>query len=156
MRRSLVIPVLVFALAILARATPAQQAAAPAIAAPAAGVRGTVNVRLKLGGGEKFSGVATIRLLASDDDEVVEGKEDAGGRADFADLAVGKYSVEVNAPGFIPIRHAIEISAGQLTATVFLTMTPEASAAPDSPAIAILAAITRAEAEKAIDRKSVV
>jgi hypothetical protein len=153
LRRSLVIPVLILALAILARGKPAQQAAAPAAAAPAAGVRGAVNVRLKLGGGEKFSGVATIRLLASEDAEVVEGKEDAGGRADFADLAVGKYSVEVNAPGFIPIRHAIEISPDQLTATVFLTMTPESSAAPagsDSPAVAVLAAITRAEAEEAM------
>jgi hypothetical protein len=147
LRRSLVIPVFVLALAILARATPAQQAA------PAAGVRGAVNVRLKLGDGEKFSGVATIRLLSSEDAEVAEGKEDAGGLADFADLAVGKYSVDVNAPGFIPIRHAIDISAGHLTATVILTMTPEAfaaTAARDSPAIAISAAITGEKAEKAM------
>ena len=148
MRRNLVIPVFVLALAILARATPAQRAAAPA-----AGARGAVNVRLKLSDGEKFSGVATIRLLSSEAAEVAEGKEDVGGRADFADLEVGKYSVDVNAPGFIPIRHAIDLSAGQLTATVILTMTPEASsatAAPDSLAIAISAAITREKAEKAM------
>ena len=163
MRRSLAIPVFVLALAILARATPAQQAdapvntvpiaAAPAAAASATGVRGAVDVRLKLDRGEKFSGVATIRLLSGEGAEVAEGKDDVGGRADFADLSLGKYSVEVNAPGFIPIRHAIDISAGQLTATVFLTMTPEASqatATPHSPAVANSAASKREEAEKAI------
>jgi hypothetical protein len=148
LRRSLVIPVFVLALAILARAVPAQQGATPA-----PGVRGTVDVRLKLDGGEKFSGVATTRLLSVEGAEVADPKEDTGGRADFADLAVGKYSVEVNAPGFVTISHAVEISAGQPAATVFLTMTPEpsqATAVSVSSAVAILAPTTREEAEKSI------
>ena len=148
MRRTLVIPVFVLALAILARAMPAQQDVTPA-----PGVRGTVDVRLKLEGGEKFSGVATIRLLSIEGAEVAGPKEDTGGRAHFADLAAGKYSVEVNAPGFVTITHAVEISDGQPSAAVFLTMTPEASQATalsDSSAGEILAPTARGEVEKSI------
>ena len=148
MRRSLVIPVFVIALAILARATPAQQDATPA-----PGFRGTLDVRLKLDGGEKFSGVATIRLLSIEGAEVADPKEDTGGRAHFAELAVGKYSVEVSAPGFVAISHAVEISDSRPSATVILTMTPEASqatAVSDSSAVAITELTIREEAEKSM------
>jgi hypothetical protein len=148
LRRTLVIPVFVLALAILARAMPVQQGATPA-----PDVRGNVDVRLTLEGGEKFSGVATIRLLSIEGAEVAGPKEDAGGRAHFADLAADKYSVEVNAPGFVTISHAVEISDGQLSAAVFLTMTPEASqatAVSDSSAAAISEPTAREAAEKSM------
>jgi hypothetical protein len=149
LRLRLVIPVFVFALAILARAMPAQQDATPA-----AGVRGTVDVRLKLGDGEKFSGIASMRLLTSEGAEVAEHKDEIGGRMHFVDLAVGKYGVEVKAPGFAAVRHEVEISEGQPLATVFLTMTPEVSqsaAVPGTQPSANLAPTTREEAEQSIE-----
>ena len=148
MRLRLVIPVFVLALAILARAMPAQQDATPA-----AGVRGTVDVRLKLGDGEKFSGIASMRLLTSEGAEVAEHKDEIGGRMHFADLAVGKYGVEVKAPGFAAVRHEVEISEGQPLATIFLTMTPEvsqAAAVPGAQPNANRAPTTREEAEQSI------
>jgi hypothetical protein len=128
LRRSCIIPVLIFLLAIFVRGTCAQQRATSA-----AGVHGTVDVRLKLAGGEKFSGVASVRVLTTEGAEVADHKDEIGGRAHFADLGVGKYTVEVNAPGFANVRHEVVISAGQPFAAVFLTMTTEmaqASAAP--------------------------
>jgi len=119
-----------FALAIFAQGTCAQQGATPAV-----GVHGTVDVRLKLAGGEKFAGVASVRVLTSEGTEVAEHKDELGGRSHFADLGVGKYNVEVNASGFASVRHEVEISAGQPFAAVFLTITPElsqATAAPDA------------------------
>ena len=122
MRRNCIIPVLIFVLAILAWGTCAQQAATPA-----AGIRGTVDVRLKLAAGEKFSGVASVRVLTIEGAEVADHKDEIGGRTHFADLGVGKYSIEVNAPGFASVRHEVEISAGQPFAAVFLTLTPDVS-----------------------------
>ena len=148
MRRNRIIPVLVLALASFARVTCAQERATPT-----AGVRGTVEVRLKLGDGEKFSGVASVRLLTSEGADVAEQKDEIGGRMKFADVAVGKYGVEVDAPGFATVRHEVEISKGQPFAAVFLTMTPEVSRAASSPgahAGANLSSTTREEAEKSL------
>jgi hypothetical protein len=147
-RRSFMIPVLVLALASFAPVTCAQQGAT----VPAA-VRGAVDVRLRLAGGEKFSGVASMRLLTSEGVEVAEHKDQIGGRAHFADVATGKYGVEVSAPGFATLRHDVEISDGQPFATVFLTMTPEVSQAAASPGArsnAKLEPTTREEAEKSL------
>jgi hypothetical protein len=130
LRRNCIIPVLIFVSAILARGTCAQQGAMPV-----AGVRGSVDVRLKLAGGEKFNGVASARLLTIEGTEVAAHKDEIGGRMHFADVAVGRYGVEVKAAGFAPVRHEVEISAGQPFAAVFLSMTPEmlqATAAPDA------------------------
>ena len=130
MRRNCIILVLIFVSAILARGTCAQQGAMPV-----AGVRGSVDVRLKLAGGEKFNGVASARLLTIEGTEVAAHKDEIGGRMHFADVAVGRYGVEVKAAGFAPVRHEVEISAGQPFAAVFLSMTPEmlqATAAPDA------------------------
>lgn len=148
MRRSLMIPVLVLALAAFAPDICAQEGVAPP-----AGVRGAVDVRLRLAGGEKFSGVASVRLLTSDGAGVAEHKDEIGGRTHFADVATGKYGVEVNAPGFATIRHDVEISAGQPFADVFLTMTAEVSQAAGSLGArsnASLELTTRGEAEKSL------
>ena len=129
MRRNCIIPVLIFVSAIFARGTCAQQGAMPA-----AGVHGSVDVRLKLAGGEKFNGVASARLLTIEGAEVAAHQAEIGGRMHFGDVAVGRYGVEVKAAGFAPVRHEVEISAGQPFAAVFLSMTPEmsqATAAPD-------------------------
>jgi hypothetical protein len=130
LRRNCVIPILIFVVAIFARWTCAQQGTTPA-----ASVHGSVDVRLKLAGGEKFNGVASARLLTIEGAEVAERKDEIGGRMHFADLAVGRYGVEVKAAGFAPVRREVEISAGQPFAAVFLTVTPamsQAIAAPDA------------------------
>lgn len=156
MRSNCVIPVLIFVLAILARGTGAQKGATPA-----AGVHGTVDVRLKLAGGEKFSGIASVRVRTTEGAEVAEHKDELGGRAHFADIGVGKYSIEVNAPGFASVRHEVEISAGQPYAAVFLTMTSDMSQATAAPGTTLSATsngtssaklepTTHEEAEKSI------
>ena len=130
MRRNCLIPVLIIVSAILARGTCAQQGARPAT-----GVHGSVDIRLKLAGGEKFNGVANARLLTIEGAEVAAHEDEIGGRMHFADVAVGRYGVEVKAAGFAPVRHEVEISAGQPFAAVFLSMMPEmsqATAAPDA------------------------
>jgi hypothetical protein len=146
-RRSVMIPLLALALAIFARGTCAQQGASLP-----SGVRGTVDARLKLAGGEKFSGIASVRVLTLEGAVVAEHKGEIGGRTHFADLGMGKYSVEVSAPGFTTIRRDVEISGNQPYAAVFLTMTPEASraAAADSSATANAERGTREEVEKSI------
>jgi hypothetical protein len=142
-RRKLMIPVFVLGLALFAPVACAQQAAATP-----AGVRGSVDVRLKLAGGEKFSGVASARVLTADDTAVAEHKDEIGGRTHFADLGMGKYNVEVSAPGFASVRHEVEISAREPSADVFLIMTPEISGAPVSASSAVAYADTREKAEK--------
>ena len=124
------IAILIFVAAIFARGTCAQQGTMPA-----AGVHGSVDVRLKLAGGEKFNGVASARLLTIEGAEVAAHSDEIGGRMHFADIAVGRYDVEVKAAGFAPVRHEVEISAGQPFAAVFLTLRAEMSlaiAAPDA------------------------
>jgi hypothetical protein len=152
LRRNCIIPVLLFVLVIFARGTCAQQGATPAAIA-----RGAVDVRLKVGGGEKFSGVASVRVLTSEGAEVADHKDEIGGRAHFADLGVGKYSIEVNSPGFASVRHEVEISASQPFAAVFLTMTPDMSQAAAPPgatsntsANVKLEPTTREDAEKSM------
>ncbi len=118
-----------------------------------AAVRGTVDVRLRLAGGEKFNGIASVRLLTSAGAEVAERKDEIGGRSHFADVATGQYGVEVIAPGFATVRHDVEISASQPFADVFLTMTPDVSRAAASPGArssANLEPTTREEAEKSV------
>jgi hypothetical protein len=142
------IPVLVLASAIFAPVRCAQQSATPR-----AGVRGTVDVRLEQAGGEKFSGIASVRLLTREGAEVAEHKDEIGGRVDFADLAVGRYGLEVSAPGFATARHEVEISEGQPFAAVFLTLTPEvsqAAASPDPHSNANSSPTTREEAGKSL------
>jgi hypothetical protein len=149
LRRNCIIPILIFVVAIFARDTCAQQGVAPA-----AGVHGSVDVRLKLAGGEKFNGVASARLLTSEGAEVAEHKEEIGGRMHFADVAVGRYGVEVKAAGFAPVRHEVEISAGQPFAAVFLTMTAEmsrATAAPDATLNATSKATSNATAKAKLE-----
>ncbi|MGA9184577.1 MAG: hypothetical protein WBZ32_04705 [Candidatus Acidiferrales bacterium] len=123
-RRSFIIPSLILALVLSARVTPARQASTTP-----AGTHGTLDVRLKLPDGERFSGVATIHLLASGGSEVANRAQDTGGQARFTDLEAGKYIVEVTAPGFVTERQTLEISVRQISVTAFLTMTPEASQA---------------------------
>jgi hypothetical protein len=137
------IPVFVLALALFAPVACAQQTAATP-----AGIRGSVDVRLKLAGGEKFSGVASARVLTADGAAVAEHKDEIGGRTHFADLGMGKYNVEVSAPGFTTVRHDVEISASEPSADVFLIMTPEATHAPVATSIAPANAETREGAEK--------
>jgi hypothetical protein len=145
LRRSYIISVLMLALASFAPVTCAQQGAT----APA-GVHGAIDVRLKLAGGEKFSGVASVRLLTSEDAEVAEHKDEIGGRTHFADVATGKYGVEVSAPGFATARHEVEISASEPSADVFLIMTQEVSHAPVPVSSAAANADTREDAEKSL------
>lgn len=148
MRRSFIIPGLILASVIFAGVTAAQQDPKPP-----AGFDGTVDVRLKLPDGQNFSGVATIRLLAIEGPEVLASIEDIGGRVHFADLAAGSYIVEVIAPGFVTARQTLESSGRHLSATVFMTMTPEAlqkTLVSGSAPVPILAPTARQEVEKAI------
>ena len=150
MRRNCVIPILIFVVAIFARRTCAQQGRTPA-----ASVHGSVDVRLKLAGGEKFNGVASARLLTIEGAEVAERKDEIGGRMHFADLTVGRYGVEVKAAGFAPVRREVEISAGQPFAAVFLTVTPamsQAIAAPDAASKTISNATAKATSNTKLER----
>jgi hypothetical protein len=149
LRRKCIIPVLIFLSGIFARGTCAQQGAMPV-----AGVHGSVELRLKLAGGEKFNGVASARLLTIEGAEVAAHKDEIGGRMHFADVAVGRYGVEVKAAGFAPVRHEVEISAGQPFAAVFLTMTAEtwpAIAAPSATFQATSSATLKATAKPKIE-----
>jgi hypothetical protein len=144
---------LVLSLVILAWVTAAQQDPR----SPAE-FHGTVDVRLKLPDGEKFSGVATIRLLRTESPEVVANTEDIGGWVNFIDVGAGSYIVEVIAPGFVTAKQILEITARQLSVTVFMTMTPESSQTAAvfdlSPPVPTLSTTTREDAEKAIQALS--
>jgi len=144
-RLNLVIPVFAFALSLFAPVVCAQQTATPP-----AGVHGSLDVRLKLAGGEKFSGIASTRVLTADGTSVAEHIDEIGGRTHFADLGMGKYSVEVSAPGFATIHRDVEISASEPSADVFLIMTPEVSHAPVPASSAAANADTREDAEKSL------
>jgi hypothetical protein len=149
--RSFSRPSLVLSLVIFAWVTAAQQDPR----SPAE-FHGTVDVRLKLPDGEKFSGVATIRLLRIESPEVVANTEDIGGRVNFIDVGAGSYIVEVIAPGFVTAKQILEITVRQLSVTVSITMTPEASQTTAvfgfSPPT--LSTTTREDAEKAIQALS--
>jgi hypothetical protein len=147
-RRIIIVPGLVLALVMLTRLTAAQQDAAPANAD-----RAMVTVRLSLADGEKFSGVATIRLLTPAGSEVAASVANSGEQIRFADISPASYMVEVTAPGFVPVRQALEISADRHSIIVFLTMTPETSASPAvtrSSAIPSVAPSGREEPEKSL------
>ena len=122
MHRIFTVPGLILALVIFARLTSAHQGAATAD-----GDRGSVTVRLNLADGEKFSGVATIRLLAVAGSEIVASAENSAGQIRFADISPASYTVEVTAPGFMSVKQMLEVSADRHSITVFLTITPEAS-----------------------------
>lgn len=148
MRRILIVPGLVLALVMYAHVTSAQQGAALAN-----GDHGLVTVRLKLADGEKFSGVATIRLLTLAGSTVAASADNSGEQIRFADISPASYVVEVTAPGFVPVKQALEISADLHSITVFLTMTPETSAAPvlsGSAAVPIASSSGREEVEKSL------
>jgi hypothetical protein len=119
-RRILRVLGVVFALAMLAHLTSAQQGATSADAG-----RALITVRLNLADGEKFSGVATISLLTPAGSEVAPSAENSGEQIHFADIPPGGYIVEVTAPGFASVRQPLEFSAERLSTSVFLTMVPE-------------------------------
>jgi hypothetical protein len=147
-RSILIVPGLVLALVMFARLTSAQQGAAPGN-----GDRGLVTVRLNLADGEKFSGLATIRLLTLAGSEVAASAENSEGQIRFADISPASYMVEVTTPGFAPVKQTLEISADRHAITIFLTMTPES---PPSPAVSGSSATPsaapsgREEAEKSL------
>ncbi len=148
MRRILIVPGFVLALVMFARLTSAQQRAAPA-----SGDRGLITVRLNLADGEKFSGVATIRLLTLAGSEVATSAENSAEQIRFADISAAVYIVEAIAPGFVSVKQALEISADRHSITVFLTMTPEtspSSAVSGSSAVPNVALSGREEAEKSL------
>ena len=148
MCRIFTVPGLVLALVIFARLTSAQQGAAPAD-----GDRGAVTVRLNLADGEKFSGVATVRLLAVAGSEIVASAENSAGQIRFADISPASYTVEVTAPGFMTVEQTLEVSADRHSISVFLTMTPEASpssGASGSSTVPIAVVSSREKAEKSL------
>jgi hypothetical protein len=94
---------------------------------------GSLEISLRLEDHSPFSGLASLRVTASDGTEMIGLSTEAEGEMTFSNLAPGTYTVEAGAPGFLPIKQTVEIESGKRIASVFLVMKPSASPAPAQP-----------------------
>jgi len=133
MRRVLALAPVVFLLVLFCGEAVAQQVSVENILEPAAANsagEASLQVLLRLEDHSPFSGLATLRVISAQGADMTGAATDTEGEALFSNLAPGKYTVEANAPGFVPIHQMIEIEAGKRTQTLFLIMKPEATHEP--------------------------
>lgn len=103
--------------------------------APAVSKALTVSLRLQ--DDSPFAGVANVRVTSREGQEVSGVPSGVDGETVFADIPPGKYTVEANAPGFLPVRQETQIEPGNRVHAVFLIIKPlpvPAAAEPFVPA----------------------
>jgi Carboxypeptidase regulatory-like domain len=106
---------------------------------PAPALSKALTVSLRLLDDSPFAGVANVRVTSPEGQEVSGVPSGADGETDFANIPPGKYTVEANAPGFLPVRQETQIEPGNRVHQVFLIMKPmpvPAAAEPFVPATA--------------------
>ena len=92
---------------------------------PAKAAEASLKVSLRLENEGPFLGAAEVKLMPGEGYEVVGTPTDAEGETEFAGLAVGKYSVEVSAPGYLSVRLNTEIEAGHRERILYVLMKPK-------------------------------
>jgi len=98
--------------------------------APAPAGEASLQISLRLEDHSPFSGQATLRVISAQGADMTGVATDTEGEAIYSNLPPGKYTVEANAPGFLPIQQTIEIEPGKRTQTLFLIMKPDAPHVP--------------------------
>jgi len=94
----------------------------------------SLKVRMRLEDETPFIGAATLHVATTHGEVVTGAPTDSEGETLFSHLLPGIYVVEVNAPGFAPLKQTIEVESGHSLATVFLILRPLAAHDAPSPA----------------------
>jgi len=84
----------------------------------------SLKVCLRLQNQAPFLGVATLRVLPEEGYEVLGAPDREPGEFLYSDLAPGKYTLEVSAPGYLAMRVITVIESGGRQRTIFLSMKP--------------------------------
>jgi hypothetical protein len=130
-REYLLVPFAVYLLIGAARSSPtvAQEAAASVQPEPTKKVEaGSLRVCLRLEDQAAFSGAAEVRVIPDEGYEVAGAPGEAPGEVVFDRIAVGKYHVEVSAPGFLTVRLSAVLQASNQQKTIFVLMKPKPAA----------------------------
>lgn len=114
----------------------------------------TIEVHLQLTDGLQFSGVARVRILTLDGQEVSENGVAGTSETGISGIRRGSYNVEASAPGFVTARETVDVFMKSGSVTVFLTMQPIRSDKPESTGISapILAPAARKEMAKGVEQ----
>jgi hypothetical protein len=85
-------------------------------------VLSTLKISLRLEDETPFLGAATVRLLPEQGYELLGARDEAKGNVLFYAVAAGKYSVDVSAPGFQPVRFSTEMESGGRERVIFVML----------------------------------
>jgi hypothetical protein len=88
----------------------------------------SLKICLRLPDDSAFSGLSNLRVASAEGSDVAGKPADSEGETIFSDLAIGSYSVDANAPGFVSVKQTVEIKPGHGLQTMFLVMKPDLSA----------------------------
>lgn len=94
----------------------------PAAAPPPAGA--ALNVYLRMPDDAPFTGIARVSVKPSNGAELDASTLGSEGDITFPKLAPGTYSIEANAPGFVPIQTQTTLDTASRVHTMFLIMKP--------------------------------
>jgi len=107
----------------------AQEAAANGSPQPAKKVEtGRLKVCLRLEDETAFSGAAEVRVIPDEGYELDGERGDSTSEVVFPGIAIGKYHVEVSAPGFLTERMSANLETSNQEKTVFVVMKPRPAA----------------------------
>jgi hypothetical protein len=114
----------------------ARQDSQPAIPAESRSDYATSSLKvcLRLEDESPFWGSAGVRVVSSEDHEVVGAATASEGELLFSGMQPGTYSVEATAPGFLTVRIITKIESGHQLRTLFIAMKPAPSPGKITPA----------------------
>jgi hypothetical protein len=127
----------------------AQQApqASPSVRPPDSNGGASLQIRLRLQDDSPFAGAADVRVISDEGHEVDAVAAESDGGTVFSDLQPGTYVVEVSAPGFLTVRHRIQIETGHGRQTLYVIMKPGSlgvhAPAPPAPVTTTPAAVSQ-------------
>jgi tetratricopeptide (TPR) repeat protein len=112
----------------------------------------TVSVSVRAQDGSPFDRSVLVNLYSFSGAAVGIGKTGAG-QTEFGNLAVGRYTLEVIAPGYQKLTQSVEVSFGGQHEVVYVTLTPESDPRVDSsaPGAPILAPNAQKELNNALE-----
>jgi tetratricopeptide (TPR) repeat protein len=92
---------------------------------------GSLTVRVRLPDGSPFDRSAVVNLYAFTGGSAGIGSNRSG-ETEFGNVPVGRYTLEVIAPGYQKLTQQVEVSFGGQHEQVYVTLTPEPAAGADS------------------------
>lgn len=95
----------------------------PPLQVPAAVATTSLRISLRLQDETPFLGIANARIVPNDGPDIPATAESDGVMV-FHDLLPGAYVLEVTAPGFAPVKQNLQIEAGSLFLTRFVSLEP--------------------------------